>query len=176
VSLFADIPCPHCGVQIRVNFGANLVQTGSANDVQNEVNSEIAQELIEGFSSKKRSYNQGYDQDFLAFWGVYPRKRSKGVAYKTWSKQVQFLCKSTGANRVQSISAILHGAMRYRDDPNRLDEYTQHAATWLNAAGWEDEPLPTRLSPNGQRPDPPRPMTSGEMDQYIDHALGKDIP
>lgn len=79
-----------------------------------------------------------------------------------------------GAKITASQSAILAGAIRYREDPNRVDEYTQHAATWLNGDGWEDDPLPFRLKPQDmRRPDPPRPMTDGEMSAYIERELDR---
>jgi len=140
-------PCPHCGGKIMVKF----VQFGVQSDVQNSANPEIAPDLtdfeleLQDQSPKgKGPYNQGYTQDFLAFWSVYPRKRAKGVAYKAWSNAVKRLVQIY-ANRPSAIGAILDGAERYRDDPNRQDEFTQHAATWLNGDGWEDEPLPTRI-------------------------------
>ena len=42
------------------------------------------------------------------------------------------------------MAQILAGAIRYRDDPNRVDQFTKYAEGWLNADGWEDEPLPPR--------------------------------
>jgi hypothetical protein len=34
--------------------------------------------------------------------------------------------------------------VRYRDDPNRVQEFTKHPATWLNGDCWLDDPLPPR--------------------------------
>lgn len=96
----------------------------------------------------------------MVFWQEYPLHRDKLKALKAWRNAI----------RKVSQDAIVAGATRYRNDPNREDAFTKYAATWLNAGGWEDEPLPARS--NGQRPDPPRPMTSGEMDQYIEEQLG----
>jgi hypothetical protein len=30
----------------------------------------------------------------------------------------------------------------YKNDPNRLDEFTKYPASWLNADSWENGPLP----------------------------------
>lgn len=71
---------------------------------------------------------------FADFWNVYPRKAEKRAAEKAW--------KSATA-RAPAIS-ILDGAQRYRNDPNRVDAFTKHPASWLNADCWSDEPLPPR--------------------------------
>ena len=42
---------------------------------------------------------------------------------------------------------ILAGAARFRDDPNRTDEYTPHPTTWLNRDSWGDDPLPSPRPP-----------------------------
>lgn len=73
-----------------------------------------------------------YSPEFEAFWATYPRKVSKRQAWNAWGKAL---------NRA-TVEAITEGARRYADDPNREARYTKHAATWLNADGWEDEPLP----------------------------------
>ena len=50
------------------------------------------------------------------------------------------------------IGLILAGAERYRDDPNRVDTFTAHPATWLNSGRWNDAPLPQRiLSPEEKK-------------------------
>jgi len=71
---------------------------------------------------------------FDAFWAVYPNKAGKKAAMAAFGKAV------TRA----SLGAILDGATRYRDDPNRDPAYTKHASTWLNQDCWDDPPLPRR--------------------------------
>ena len=39
---------------------------------------------------------------------------------------------------------ILTGAGRYARDPNRVEAYTAHPATWLNGHRWLDDALPLR--------------------------------
>lgn len=70
------------------------------------------------------------------FWAIYPRKTAKGRVADALGK----------ALRKASLEDILAGAERYRDDPNREDAFTQYPATWLNAEGWEDDPLPLRVT------------------------------
>lgn len=79
----------------------------------------------------------GFDE----FWLTYPRKQAKQAARAAWSK----------ALKRASASAIISGAMRYRDDPNREPEFTAHATSWLNAGRWDDEPLPARRATQDTR-------------------------
>jgi hypothetical protein len=92
--------------------------------------------------SRKSGANlaQTYGADFLEFWRIYPRKRDKRKALFAWEKAI----------RRAGVDEIVAGAERYRDDPNRDDAYTKYAEGWLNGDGWEDEPLPSRASSNGQ--------------------------
>lgn len=78
--------------------------------------------------------NAGYPASFEEFWTAYPRRQKKGDALKAWRKAV----------KRTTEQSILDGAHRLRDDPNREDQFTPLAASWLNADGWEDEPLPER--------------------------------
>lgn len=71
---------------------------------------------------------------FKEFWDAYPRKASKGAARTAWSKAIA----------KADPSVIIAAAAAYRDDPNREDGFTAHAATWLNQERWDDEPLPSR--------------------------------
>ena len=75
---------------------------------------------------------------FVSFWNVYPIKVGKGAAIKAFEKAI----------RTTDADIIIKGAQRYKLDPNRVPGYTAHAATWLNAQRWLDDPLPPRnLSP-----------------------------
>ena len=70
------------------------------------------------------------------FWAIYPRRTAKGRVADALTK----------ALKKASLDDILAGAERYRDDPNREDAFTQYPATWLNAEGWDDDPLPLRVT------------------------------
>jgi hypothetical protein len=72
--------------------------------------------------------------EFKTFWDVYPRRVGKGAALKAFAK----------ALNDAPASLIVEGAKRYADDPNRSPAFTAHPSTWLNAARWDDEPLPER--------------------------------
>lgn len=71
---------------------------------------------------------------FDAFWLLYPRRTAKGAARTAFEKALQ---------RV-SLDTVLAAAAKFRDDPNRVDEFTPHPATWLNQSRWGDDPLPAR--------------------------------
>lgn len=74
---------------------------------------------------------------FDDFWQTYPRKVKKLAARKAWDKALKFA----------KPEAIIEGARRYRDDPQRSDQFTAHPTTWLNAGSWMDEASgPVRLA------------------------------
>ena len=74
------------------------------------------------------------DDRFVEFWDTVPRKVGKGAARKAWAKAV----------KKADPQVIIEGMRRYRDDPNRSDEFTAHPSSWLNAERWDDDPLPAR--------------------------------
>ena len=84
--------------------------------------------------NNSQSVSTKEDPAFDAFWNSYPRKQGKGAARKAW---VKALTKS-------DPDTITAAALSYRNDPNREDAFTAHAATWLNDERWDDEPLPAR--------------------------------
>jgi len=79
---------------------------------------------------------------FDAFWDEYPRRVGKQAAIKAWTKAVKHT----------TPAAILDGALRLAQDPNREDQFTPHPATWLNEGRWEDDPLPDRTQTARTRP------------------------
>lgn len=84
----------------------------------------------------------GYSPEFETFWATYPRKESKRQAWTAWGKAI----------KRASVEAITEGALRYAQDPNRSDQFTKHASTWLNADGWEDDALPSRVTQDIPKP------------------------
>lgn len=89
--------------------------------------------------TRSKSKSAPYTPEFLEWWEHYPRKTSKGDAFKAW-KQIPD----------RNLEILIAGADRYAHDPNRSDEYTKHPGTWLRSRCWEDEtPLPAR---SGNRP------------------------
>lgn len=78
---------------------------------------------------------------FDDFYRAFPLHTGVGAARRAWAK----------AAAKADPATIVAGAERYRDDPNRMAEYTAHPATWLNAERWADDPLPPRAQQRGQR-------------------------
>ena len=97
-------------------------------------------------SSKENA--AGYSEDFERFWKAYPKRVSKGQAWKTWEKlrkakelpDVEELCKALSWRRI---------ADDWEKDDGR---YIPHPSTWLNAHGWEDEAC--KEPPDDPRNDP----------------------
>jgi len=71
---------------------------------------------------------------FDEFWSVYPRKVGKRDAENAYKR----------ALKLATSEEIFEGAKRYAADPNRVDQFTAHPATWLNRGSWGDQPLPPR--------------------------------
>jgi hypothetical protein len=74
------------------------------------------------------------DAHFAAFWNAYPRKVGKRGARSVYDR----------ALKRADPGVILAGAIRYKNDPNRQDQFTKHPSTWLNQDCWHDEPIPAR--------------------------------
>jgi len=123
--------CPDCGGAILVRIGA---QDSSTPTAIVESNGEVAQGSKALTKDGRQAYNQDYPPEFLKFWHIYPRHRDKRKALKAWRNAIQ---------RAPQLT-INAGALRYRNDPNRIEQFTKYAEGWLNADGWEDEPLPPR--------------------------------
>jgi hypothetical protein len=90
--------------------------------------------------SKEEPIRKKKEFVFEEFWKVYPRKVAKGAARKAWDKI-----------NLKEADAIIAGATRFANDPNRDETYTPHPATWLNSERWTDEPLPPKKPLNGAR-------------------------
>jgi len=85
--------------------------------------------------AKPKKHRRPYGDDaFDAFWEVYPRKDDPKKAWSCWQSAV----------KIAAAEEIIAGAERYRDDPNRSDEFTKLATSWLNAGSWANGPLPAR--------------------------------
>ena len=83
-----------------------------------------------GIESKGAAKNAAYSHEFLQFWERYPRKTSKGDAWKAWVKLSP------------PLSAVLDALSWQVNQPGwTKDEgqFVPYPASWLNARGWEDE-------------------------------------
>lgn len=89
-------------------------------------------------------HTYGDPGSFEAFWAAYPRRSAKGAARKAWPKALR----AAGGDP----SVIVAGAERFARDPNRVDTFTPHASTWLNAERWSDPPLPAKAGVDARAP------------------------
>lgn len=114
-------------------------------------------------SSKENA--AGYSEGFERFWKAYPKRVSKGQAWKTWEKLrkakelpgVEELCKALSWRRI---------ADDWEKDEGR---YIPHPSTWLNAHGWEDEACK-------EPPDDPRNDPREEEAYKIANSMGGFMP
>ncbi len=98
-----------------------------------------------------------YPEAFEEWWQHYPRKDSKKAALEAWRRA----CKRA------SKDDLIAGAIRYAQDPNRVDRFTKQPTTWLNGDCWLSAPLPG----NDRNPNNP---SAGEAKVLGWLALGDD--
>lgn len=100
--------------------------------IDEKINTPIDQKVKENNTSinNKEIYKESFD----AWWNEYPRKISKGAAYKKYNSLL--------AEKKTTIDELLKGARKYatyckenKTEPN----YIKHPATWLNQECWCDE-------------------------------------
>lgn len=131
-------PCQYGGNKNWM--GGFAGDTGGGSEMLQGGVTEVAQELIPITNSDPLTHTVqkpvGDGPDFDAFWHRYPRKAAKGHARRAWEKAI----------RKTTAEVIITGAVRYRDDPNRDDQFTALPATWLNGERWADDPLPGRTT------------------------------
>jgi hypothetical protein len=83
-----------------------------------------------GWEGKKTSSKPAASKDFDNFWASYPRKVGKEAARKAFTKA---LTKTTAGK-------IMEGVEQLRIEVAGKDQqFTPHAASWLNAGRWDDE-------------------------------------
>ena len=90
-------------------------------------------------SKKRKAPGQQYAPEFERFWAAFPKKVSKGAAYKAWKKEKPPLdaCLKTLAWQTKTLE--------WTKDSG---QFIPHPSTWLNARGWENQPLQPVPPPN----------------------------
>lgn len=74
------------------------------------------------------------DKDFERFWEEYPKKRSKGDAFKAWN---QTASKRPPIAKILKALAVLRASEDWRKDGGQFIPYP---ASWIRAWGWDDVP------------------------------------
>jgi hypothetical protein len=72
-----------------------------------------------------------YSKAFISFWEMYPLKKNKGLAYKSFKK--------IKPAEYPAIKAGLLVAQKSDSWIKDNGQYIPHPSSWLNARGWEDE-------------------------------------
>lgn len=71
---------------------------------------------------------------FAEFWPIYPRRVAKGAGERAYAKALK-----GGASPAEILLGVRRFAEKVARDGTEA-QFTPHAATWLNAKRWEDEP------------------------------------
>lgn len=104
----------------------------SVNNVNNDVNSvniQLAQLTHAEAELNTKPKKEIYTESFLEFWKIYPRKSSKGDAFKAWRSLKLDGEKVVIEKLKEQLPSLMKCEMRFIKLP----------ATWLNARCWEDE-------------------------------------
>lgn len=72
-------------------------------------------------------------ESFEVFYQAYPRKRSKGKAWKAWLKM------RPGEELLNTMLAAIGRAKESHDWQKEAGQIIPYPASWLNSQGWEDE-------------------------------------
>ena len=81
------------------------------------------------------------DDGFDRFWSVYPEKKAKAVAKRSWMKL------APDASLVDTIVAAVETQKTWR---KFREGFVPLPATWLNQERWNDEPDPVRENPKSR--------------------------
>ena len=85
--------------------------------------------------------NGSGSSEFIAFWAMYPRKKSKGQAAKAF----------TAARKKATTEEIMAGLEQQLPDlKSRESQFVPYPATWLNGEQWADEAPVKKLTPMQQ--------------------------
>jgi predicted transcriptional regulator len=130
--------------EIEPSFPETKGKSPKADKVENKQNLMVSKQV------EQSPKVNGYSQDFLEFWNLYPvkgsnnggaaTKGSKKTAYKAWLKAFKDNNNLT-LNEIkiglQNYAKFLYGCSESGQQP--CFQGNKHASTWINASGWEDE-------------------------------------
>jgi len=87
-----------------------------------------------------RNVTQGvkYTDSFIAFWQAYPKKKSKGDAFKAWKQQKPNL---------DDVLAALKWQVKQTDWLKDGGQFVPYPGTYIRARGWEDEKTDAKKQP-----------------------------
>lgn len=123
-----------------------------------DLTSAIAGENKRIKSEARATKSAEYSEAFGVFWEAYPRKTSKGPAYKAWVKRK--------IDDKPDLQAVIAEDLRRRESTGWFASRTKakipHPSTYLNQARWEDEDIESEIDQDEvrkrQQQQPPRPQ------------------
>jgi hypothetical protein len=127
-----------------INGSKPKASKSEANDKQKESKSEANQKPTANNKDKDKDKDT-IANDFELFWSHYPKKVSKGSAEKAFKKHYKSL------PEIKKLIEILDAKKKSEAWTKDNGQYIPHAATWLNAKGWEDEVQPVNNTQQGGR-------------------------
>lgn len=83
-------------------------------------------------SSQKKTGAEKYPEDFLEWYGIYPRKKAKGDALKAYRAAMKEIDHSELMEKTRKF-------VRFVEQSQMEQMYIPYPATWLRASRWEDE-------------------------------------
>ena len=78
-------------------------------------------------------HSASIDDNWLWFWREYPRKKSKGDAYRAWQQT------ATIRPDIEAVISAIDRNLSTGHWRESEPQYIPLPATWLRAWGWEDE-------------------------------------
>lgn len=99
----------------------------------NSVDAPLKHKTNKEVRSKKKNKKELYSKSFLDFWDFYPKKKSKGQAWKTWQKL------NGQRPPIEDLIKKIDELKKSEDWKKDGGQFIPHPSTWLNAAGWDDE-------------------------------------
>ena len=92
----------------------------------------VKKKNIRSFSPGSTDDN-GVEESFQIFYEVYPKRKSRGQAWKAWKKI------EPGPELLKAMLDAIKCAKKTEEWQKEKGKYIPYPATWLNASGWEDE-------------------------------------
>ncbi len=106
--------------------------------MQQKLKTPIKQKLKDNntdINNKFNNSNLEMDKAFKDFYSVYPKKRARGQAEKSFIK----LWKEKKLPPIEELIKIIHKWKTTEEFKNTDMQFVKNPSTWLNGYGWEDE-------------------------------------
>ena len=103
-------------------------------------NDEMSAELIP-LEAPRPTPRNSTDEDFAAWWALYPRKVGKGQAQKAYKA-----ARKKASTQALAAAIEIQGPLLMA----RGSQYCPHPATWLNGERWRDNPADLRATDSRQ--------------------------